>query len=103
MSAVGTTDERLSSSDTVTPSTRSDGVSWSQRMRDAGYYAVKRDFNRFMYGDWVKLEEVGPVDVGPLQPDMPRHGSSCLCGPCSVAGQAYADYSKARRLRDEGL
>ncbi len=99
----GKTDVPPSSSDTATPSTKSAGVSWSQRMRDAGFYPVRRDFNRFMYGDWVKLEEVGPVDVGPLPPEVPRHGSSCLCGPCTVAGQVYADYLKARRLHDEGF
>lgn len=101
MSAVGKTDERLSSSDTVTPSTRSDGVSWSQRMRDAGFYPVKRDFNRFMHGDWVKLEEVGPLGMGPLEPDIAMrsvHSPSCLCGICLTEAQHQLDWCKARSL-----
>lgn len=99
----GTIVELQSRCDTAILSTKSDGKSWSQRMRDAGYYSVRRDFNRFMYGDWVKLEEIGPVDIGPLEPETPRHGSSCLCARCATAGQHYADYAKARRLRDEGF
>jgi len=54
---------------------------------------------------WVptgKEEEIdlpGPLESGPLLPQ--RHSASCLCGDCMTAGQHYADYLKARRLRDE--
>ena len=72
------------------------GFSHADESAVPGYYSVKRDFNRFMYGDWVKLEEIGPLPTGPLEPPIPRHSPSCLCGPCSVAGQVYADYLQAK-------
>lgn len=40
----------------------------------------------------------GPLESGPLLPE--RHSASCVCGECMTAGQRYADYLKAKRLRD---
>jgi hypothetical protein len=67
-------------------------------MSDAGYYSVKRDFNRFMYGDWVRLEAIGPLEVGPLEPERIHHSPSCLCGICLTEAQHRLDWDKARGL-----
>ena len=103
MSLDTTIDAPPSCADTATPSTKSAGEPVSERMRRAGLYEVRRDFNRFMYGNWVKLEpiEVPPLGMGPLLPD--RHSPSCLCAECVTAGQHYSDYVKARRLQNDGI
>lgn len=97
MFPVGKIVEPLSSEGTATPSRNPAG----EPECGSEWYEVKRDFNRFMYGDFVKLVKIDPLPVGPLEPEVPRHGSSCLCGVCSVAGQVYADYLRARS--NEGL
>jgi hypothetical protein len=62
------------------------------------WYEVKRDFNRFMLGDFVKLVEIGPLPSGPLEPERVHHSPSCLCGICLTEAQHRLDWVKARSL-----
>jgi hypothetical protein len=41
----------------------------------------------------------GPLEWGPLMPDRP-HPRGCWCVECWNAGVRYADYAKAKRLRE---
>lgn len=57
------------------------------------------------WGQWVPTgkgeQEIplpGPLESGPLLPE--RHSESCLCVSCWNSGVRYADYLKAKRLRD---
>ena len=88
------TEELPSSSDTAIPSRRNDG----DGELSGDWYEVKRDFNRFMLGDFVKLVELGPLPSGPLEPERTPHSPSCLCGICLTEAQHRSDWDKARRL-----
>lgn len=82
-----------SSDDTATTSRKVAG----EHASGSEWYEVKRDFNRFMYGDFVKLETIGPLEVGPLEP-VTHHSPSCLCGICLTEAQHQLDWRKARSL-----
>ena len=94
MSTRGKTAELPSKCDTATPLTKNDG----DGELTSDWYEVKRDFNRFMLGDFVKLVELDPLPSGPLEPEKVRHSSSCLCGICLTEAQHRSDWDKSRRL-----
>jgi hypothetical protein len=59
-------------------------------------YEVRKACNAFMYGSFVELVEIEPLDIGPLEPAIYAHPSMCSCPRCLNAGLRYADYLKAR-------
>ncbi len=60
-------------------------------------YNVRRAFNQFMYGSRIPLEAIGPVDVGPLEPE--QHSCNNVdCVECHNRGLRYGDWQKARSL-----
>lgn len=93
-----------SNSDIPTASRRPAGAG---RLRDG---QVSRD-GRFRWSagwrQWVPLrkgaQEIdlpGPLECGPLEPEILAHDSFCSCPRCLNAGIRYADYLKAKKIRE---
>ena len=62
-------------------------------------YEVRKPYNQWLYGYFIGLHHIGPVDVGPLLPE-PHRCDSIDCIECWNKSVRYEDYRKAKRLRD---
>ena len=61
--------------------------------------------NRFYWLEacgWCPVESLQPIKptAGPLPPEpvRPQHVRGCMCDECWDAGQAFAEYQKAKRI-----
>lgn len=99
-------------SKTVAPSSNSDTLTRSRKSGGDGALQdgqLSRD-GRFRWSagwdQWVPTgKEINnppeQIDFVECAKPVSRHSPSCLCGACMTAGQHYADYLKARKLRNE--
>lgn len=62
-------------------------------------YEVRKPYNQWLYGYFIELRHIGPVDVGPLLPE-PHRCDNIDCIECWNKSVRYEDYRKAKRLRD---
>lgn len=106
MSAHGKTVALSNNSDTQTASSKADGGRESGLRKDGQLSKDGRFRWSAGWGQWVPTGK--EINRPPVQQDflayekpVSAHSPSCLCGACMTAGQRYADYLKARRLRDE--
>jgi hypothetical protein len=58
-------------------------------------YEVRKPYNIWLYGNFIELEQIGPLPVGPLPPE-PHRCNSLDCIECWNKGVQYADYLKAK-------
>jgi hypothetical protein len=61
-------------------------------------YEVRKPYNIWLYGSFVELEQIGPLPVGPLLPEHRCNSFDCL--DCQNKGVQYADYLKAKAVRE---
>lgn len=62
-------------------------------------YEVRKACNVFLYGNFVELERIGPLGVGPLEP-APHACDEIDCIECQNRGLRYGDWLKAKRLNE---
>lgn len=62
-------------------------------------YEVRKACNVFLYGNFVELERIGPLGMGPLEP-APHACDDIDCIECQNRGLRYGDWLKAKRLNE---
>lgn len=58
-------------------------------------YEVRKACNVFMYGNFVELEWIEPLRMGPLEPEHSCSDVDCI--ECWNRGEAYTDWRAAKR------